>query len=89
MEDKEFINWLLKQLPVGFLTMAYQDWKILKGDAPDVDVNVIVSVAPKQIQKRIHTDEIKELRKKLDEGVFMIKRDSRGPDRHHKNKDRS
>lgn len=89
MEDKEFINWLLKQLPVGFLTMAYQDWKILKGGTPDIDVSVTVSVDPIQIHKKIHTDEIKELRKKLDEGVFMIKRDNPGPGPHRKNKDRS
>ena len=89
MEDKEFIKWLLKQLPVGLLTMAYQDWKILQGKAPDINIVVAGHPQPRPPATLIHTDEIKELRKKLDEGVFMIKRDSRGPGQPRKNKDRS
>lgn len=51
-------------------------------------MSVTVSVDPIQIHKKIHTDEIKELRKKLDEGVFMIKRDNQDQGPHRKNKDR-
>ncbi len=29
-EDKEFIQYLLEQLPVGFIYMTYQDYQIVK-----------------------------------------------------------
>lgn len=40
-EDKEFIQYLLEQLPVGFIYMTYQDYQIVKkGDKiTESDIN--------------------------------------------------